>query len=87
MILSDYIRERRTDRLDEWSMDALASDALKLERDIFKMRLDMQAQVHRAYDLGYKDRTKEKDYDPLSHAELYIPIGGFYEKINDTTSL
>lgn len=30
-LLSEYISERRADRLDEWSMDDLSKDAAKLE--------------------------------------------------------
>ena len=32
--LSEYIKKRRCDRLDEWSMDCLAKDVEKLEQSI-----------------------------------------------------
>ena len=38
--LSEYIKKRRCDRLDEWSMDCLARDVKKLEQSIPISRLE-----------------------------------------------
>ena len=35
ILLSEYIFNRRTDRLDEWSMDDLSNDVSKLENKYF----------------------------------------------------
>jgi hypothetical protein len=42
MILSEYILNRRTDRLDEWSMDALSQDVSKMEAEITRLRAELE---------------------------------------------
>ena len=44
MVLSEYIIKRRTDRLDEWSMDNLSGEVKKLE-DRIKSLEDVRDEI------------------------------------------